>query len=72
MSTSALLLYIFLASASFAYIIYGKQQRDAAALLNGISLGALAYFDLPLWQMGVTTLLLLVLPFLLHRFLPRY
>jgi len=66
MSTSTLLLYIFFGSAAMAYILYGKSQRKAVALLSGISLAVLPYFGFDLWLMAGLSLLLMALPFFIR------
>jgi hypothetical protein len=63
MSTSTLLIYIFFGSAALAYIMYGKSQRKAVALLSGIGLAVLPYFGLDMWLMILLSLLMLSLPF---------
>jgi len=62
MSTSILLIYIFLGSVAMAYMVYGKSQRKAVALLSGIGLAILPYFGLELWLMVLLTLLMMALP----------
>jgi len=66
MSTSTLLLYIFFGSAALAYMIYGKSQRNAMALLAGIGLAVLPYFGLELWLMTLLSLVIMALPFFLR------
>jgi len=66
MLTSALLLYIFFGSAALAYMVYGKSQRKAIALLAGIGLAVLPYFDLELWLMTLLSLAIMALPFFLR------
>jgi hypothetical protein len=66
MSTSTVLIYIFFGSAAMAYMIYGKTQRKAIALLSGIGLAVLPYFSLEMWLMVLLSLLLMVLPFLIR------
>jgi len=63
MSTSTRLIYIFFGSAALAYIMYGKSQRKAVALLSGIGLAVLPYFGLDMWLMILLSLLMLSLPF---------
>ena len=63
MTTSTLLLYIFLGSASLAYFMYGKAQRKAVALFCGIGLGIVPYFSLEMWQLVLASVLMLALPF---------
>ena len=66
MSTSTLLIYIFFGSAALAYIMYGKSQRKAVALLSGIGLAVLPYFGLDIWLMVLLSLLIMALPFLIR------
>ena len=66
MSTSTLLLYIFFGSAAMAYILYGKSQRKAVALLSGIALAVLPYFGFDIWLMALLSLLLMALPFFIR------
>ena len=63
MTTSSILIYIFLASASLAYFIYGKAQRKAMALFSGIGLGIAPYFGLDMWLLVVVSLVMMALPF---------
>jgi len=63
MSTSSLLIYIFLGSASLSYFMYGKTQRKAVALFSGIGLGVAPYFGLEMWQLIVVSVLMMALPF---------
>jgi len=66
MSTSTLLIYIFFGSAALAYMVYGKSQKKAVALLSGIALGTLPYFGFDIWLMAVLSLLLMALPFFIR------
>ncbi|WP_295418678.1 hypothetical protein [Sulfurovum sp.] len=63
MSTSSLLLYIFLGVTALAYMTYGKSQRNAIALFCGIGLAALPYFNLDMWVIVLLSLLVMALPF---------
>jgi len=63
MSTSSILIYIFLGSASLAYFIYGKTQRKAVALFCGIGLGIAPYFGLDRWLLVLVSILIIGLPF---------
>ena len=63
MSTTSILIYIFLGSASLAYFIYGKAQRKAVALFSGIGLGIVPYFGLEMWQLLVVSVIMMALPF---------
>jgi len=65
-STSALLFYIFFGSAALAYMVYGKSQRNAVALLAGIGLAVIPYFGLELWLMVLLSLVMMALPFFLR------
>jgi len=67
MSTSTLLIYIFLVSASFAFIMYGKKQRKIVALFSGIALALLPYFDLSILYIAMIALILMVVPFFIHK-----
>jgi hypothetical protein len=66
MSTSTLLIYIFFGSVALSYMMYGKSQRKAIALLSGIGLAALPYFSLDLWLMILLSLLMMALPFFIR------
>ena len=66
MSTFTLLIYIFFGSVALAYIMYGKSQRKAVALLSGIGLAVLPYFGLNMWLMVLLSLLIMTLPFLIR------
>ena len=66
MSTSTLLIYIFFGSVALSYMMYGKSQRKAIALLSGIGLAALPYFSLDLWLMVLLSLLMMALPFFIR------
>jgi len=63
MTTSSILIYIFLGSASLAYFMYGKAERKAVALFSGIGLGVAPYFGLEMWQLVVASLFMMALPF---------
>jgi len=63
MTTTSILIYIFLASASLSYFMYGKAQRKAVALFSGIGLGIAPYFGLEMWQLVVISLIMMALPF---------
>ena len=63
MTTTSILIYIFLGSASLAYIMYGKTQRKAVALFSGIGLGIVPYFGLEMWQLLMVSVIMLLLPF---------
>jgi len=63
MTTTSILIYIFLGSASLAYFMYGKSQRKAMALFSGIGLGIVPYFGLEMWQLVVVSLIMMALPF---------
>ena len=63
MTTSSILIYIFLAAASFSYFIYGKAERKAMALFSGIGLGIAPYFGLDMWLLVVVSLVMMALPF---------
>ena len=65
MTTSSILIYIFLGAASLSYLMYGKTQRKAVALFCGIGLGVLPYFTLDMWQLVLASLLMMALPFLI-------
>jgi len=65
-TTSHILTYIFLGAAAFAYMIYGKQQKKAVAMLSGVGLATLPYFGFGFWSMTGISVLLLALPFLLR------
>jgi len=64
MTTSTILLHIFLASASISYFIYGKTQRKAVALFAGIGLGIVPYLTLEIWQLILLSGFLMLVPFL--------
>ncbi len=66
MSTSTLLIYIFFGSVALSYMMYGKSQRKAIALLSGIGLAVLPYFSLDLWLMVFLSLLMMALPFFIR------
>jgi len=66
MSTSTLLIYIFFGSTALAYMVYGKSQRKAVALLSGIALALLPYFGLELWLMVLLSFLMMALPFFIR------
>ncbi|BAF71218.1 hypothetical protein [Sulfurovum sp. NBC37-1] len=66
MSTSSLLLYIFLGSAALAYMTYGKSQRKVVALFCGIGLAALPYFNMDMWIMISLSFLMMALPFFIR------
>ena len=66
MSTSTLLIYIFFGSAALAYIMYGKSQKRAIALLSGITLAVIPYFGLDMWIMVLLSLLMMALPFFIR------
>jgi len=63
MSTSTLLFYIFFGSLAFAYIVYGKKQKNILALIAGAGMAAVPYFSLELWVMVLLSVLLALLPF---------
>jgi len=63
-TTSHILTYIFFGAAAFAYMVYGKQQKKAVAMLSGIGLAAVPYFGFGFWSMTGISVLLLALPFL--------
>ena len=65
-TTSHILTYIFLGAAAFAYMVYGKQQKKAVAMLSGIGLAVIPYFGFGFWYMTGISVLLLALPFLLR------
>ena len=66
MSTSTILIYIFFGSAAMAYMIYGKTQRKAIALLSGIGLAVLPYLGMEIWLMALLSLLLMIIPFFIR------
>ena len=66
MSTSTLLIYIFFGSVALSYMMYGKSQRKAIALLSGIGLAILPYFSLDIWFISLFSLLLMALPFFIR------
>ena len=66
MSTSALLFYIFFGSLAFAYIVYGKKQKNVLALVAGAGMAVAPYFSLELWVMVLLSVLLALLPFVKH------
>ena len=53
MSTSTLLIYIFFGSVALSYMMYGKSQRKAIALLSGIGLAVLTLFQLGYMAHGI-------------------
>jgi len=67
MSTSTILIYVFLGSASLSYLIYAKSQHKAIALISGIILGILPYFNLPLWLIFLLALIVMIFPFILNK-----
>jgi len=67
MSTSTILIYIFLGSSSLAYLMYAKSQRKAVPLISGIILGVLPYFDLSIWLMLLLVFIVMALPFFIHK-----
>jgi len=67
MSTSLILIYIFLGSTSLSYMMYAKSQRKAIALISGIILGILPYFNLSIWLMLFLALIFMALPFIIYK-----
>ena len=65
MSTFSVLFYVFTGALSLSYMLFGKKQRKAVALLAGLGLGILPYFGLEMWQMVIGAVILIVLPFML-------
>jgi len=63
MTTTSILIYIFLGSASLSYFMYGKSQRKAVALFCGIGLGVVPYFGLGMWQLVIVSVIMMALPF---------
>jgi len=66
MSTSLILIYIFLGSTSLSYMMYAKSQRKAIALISSIILGILPYFNLSIWLMLLLSFIVMALPFFIH------
>jgi len=65
MTTTSILIYIFLGSASISYFMYGKAQRKAVALFCGIGLGIAPYFGLDMWQLIAVSVIMMALPFVI-------
>ena len=65
MTTSVILVYILLGSISIAYMIYGKKQRKAVALLAGIGIAVLPYFGLNMWLTVLLSIVMMGLPFVI-------
>lgn len=65
MSTSTLLIYIFIGASSLSYLMYAKAQRNAIALASGIALMVIPYFSIEMWLMLLLSLLIMALPFVI-------
>ena len=65
MTTETVLFYIFSGAIAMAYMIYGKKQRKAAALLCGLGLAVVPYFALQMWVMLLLSAVMVILPFML-------
>ena len=65
MSTFSILFYLFTGALSLSYMLFGKKQGKAVALLAGLGLGILPYFGLEMWQMVIGAVILIILPFVL-------
>ena len=66
MSGYEMFFYIITTSLSLSYMVFGKKQHNSVALVSGLGLGVIPYFDLEMWQMSLIALGLIVLPFVLE------
>lgn len=62
-------LTLVIGSIGLGYVLYGRKQAHAVALGSGVLLVVVPYGISYLPALVVIALLLMVLPFLLHRFL---
>ncbi|WP_094586367.1 hypothetical protein [Synechococcus sp. BO 8801] len=62
-------LTLVIGSIGLGYVLYGRKQAHAVALGSGVLLVVVPYGISHLPALVVIALLLMVLPFLLHRFL---
>ena len=65
MSTFEILFYIFTGALSLSYMLFGKKQGNAIALVSGIGLGVIPYFGLEMWQMVLLAVVFMGFPFVL-------
>ena len=65
MSTFAIFFYIFTGALSLSYMLFGKKQGNAIALVSGLGLGVIPYFGLEMWQMVLLAVVFMGLPFML-------
>jgi membrane-bound ClpP family serine protease len=63
------LLMLVIGSIGLGYVLYGRKQAHAVALGCGVLLVVIPYGISHLPALVTITLLLMMLPFLLHRFL---
>lgn len=63
------LLMLVIGSIGLGYVLYGRKQAHAVALGSGVLLVVVPYGISHLPALVAVALLLMVLPFLLHRFL---
>ena len=63
------LLMLVIGSIGLGYVLYGRKQAHAVALGCGVLLVVIPYGISHLPALVAITLLLMMLPFLLHRFL---
>lgn len=63
------LLTLVIGSIGLGYVLYGRKQAHAVALGSGVLLVVVPYGISHLPALVAIALLLMVLPFLLHRFL---
>jgi len=62
-STTVLILSLLLSSVGLAYLIYGRRQRKATALLSGLALCICPYFIGNIYILIALGIGLLALPF---------
>jgi hypothetical protein len=66
-SPTDLFLSLLIGSIASAYLVYGRRQSSPPALLSGIGLLVLPFLVSAPLPLILLTLLLMALPFLLHR-----
>lgn len=62
-----ILLAGLLSAVGLGYLVYGKKQRRAVAVLSGVGLCVLPYFISGLWILAALSLGLMALPFFIKR-----
>jgi len=58
-----LFLYAILGVIGLAYFMYGKKQRKGVAAIAGIVIASFPYFTDNLYVIGISAIILMILPF---------